>query len=142
LFQGDIGTRNLLLDGDDNIKFCDFAGSSIDGENSWVCPSIHPMYPFFTDRATAMPTVRSELFALGSVLYEISTTIRPHDGKEFYEVEALYIASEFPAGTRSLLLGDVIWKCWASQYAVSGEVVGLGDRSSFPNQHHHHLIMN
>lgn len=36
VLQGDIGCHNLLLDHDDNVKFCDFAGSSIDGSSPYV----------------------------------------------------------------------------------------------------------
>ncbi|EFW18991.1 conserved hypothetical protein [Coccidioides posadasii str. Silveira] len=48
VLQADIGSQNLLLDEKDNLKFADFAGSSIDGEQAFVCSSsrasIHPYW--------------------------------------------------------------------------------------------------
>ena len=37
VLQEDISSGNLLLDEHDNIKYCDFAGSSIDGTTPSVC---------------------------------------------------------------------------------------------------------
>ena len=121
VFQADIGTHNLLLDSKEDIKFCDFAGSSIDGEIAWVCPSSHAEYPF-TNPQNYQPTVKSELFSLRSIIYEISTTRRPYDEKRDSEVEKLFRARQFPE-TETLLLGPVILKCWRSQYFDAGEVL-------------------
>lgn len=120
VFQADIGTHNLLLDSEYDLKVCDFAGSSIDGEPAWVCPSSHAEYPF-TDQENYQPTVKSELFSLGSVIYEICTTRRPYDEKSDSEVEKLYRERRFPE-TGSLLLGSVVLKCWFSRYSSAAEV--------------------
>ncbi|KAF2453083.1 hypothetical protein BDY21DRAFT_293671, partial [Lineolata rhizophorae] len=67
IFQGDIGSYNFLL-GKDNVKLCDFGGSSIDGSTPpYACgvgfqPPIHD---------TNTLTVKDDLFALGSTVYEI-----------------------------------------------------------------------
>jgi len=75
VLQGDIGCHNLLLDNDDNVKLCDFAGSSIDGSKPYVgyCKGFR--------RPTEDPdkiSIGDELFALGSTIYEIWTTRRPY----------------------------------------------------------------
>lgn len=45
VLQADIGLQNLLLDRNDDLKFADFAGSSIDGEDAYVCASARAQYP-------------------------------------------------------------------------------------------------
>ena len=75
VLQGDIGCHNLLLDNDDNVKLCDFAGSSIDGSDPYVdCGKGFR-------RPTGDPdkiNISDELFALGSAIYEIWTTRKPY----------------------------------------------------------------
>ncbi|KAK4120095.1 hypothetical protein N657DRAFT_168585 [Parathielavia appendiculata] len=66
--QVDIGTYNVLLDTADNAKLSDFAGSSLDGSEPTVAAGVHSTHPRLS---TFKPSVRFELFALGSLLYEI-----------------------------------------------------------------------
>ncbi|PGH28066.1 serine/threonine protein kinase [Polytolypa hystricis UAMH7299] len=121
VLQVDIGAHNLLLDSDNNIKFCDFAGSSIDGEPALVRPSAHFKFPF-ADSKMNIPTIVTELFALGSLIYEISTAQRPYEGKPDTEIKSLYRALRFPE-IGHLLLGPMVMKCWLSQYPHVGAVV-------------------
>ncbi|SPQ26429.1 f4d012ef-3f5c-4572-9a75-b4a44b840c6e [Thermothielavioides terrestris] len=117
--QVDVGTYNVLLDADGNAKLSDFAGSSLDGSPPLICPSAHATHPRLS---TSQPSVHSELFALGSLLYELETTYQPFHDKNDAELEALFGADEFPA-TDDLLLAEVVRKCWMRQYGGAGEVV-------------------
>ncbi|KAL7783272.1 kinase-like domain-containing protein [Trichoderma ceciliae] len=75
--QVDIGAHNVLLDWDENAKLSDFAGSSLDGSKPTVAPSALSTHPKLS---VTNPSVCSELFAFGSLLYEIETTYEPcHD---------------------------------------------------------------
>jgi serine/threonine protein kinase len=55
--QGDISSKNLMLDESDNIKFVDFAGSSIDGERATVWVGSRGQAPGPNDN----PTLRSAM---------------------------------------------------------------------------------
>lgn len=117
VFQVDVGLHNMLLDRDDNIKYCDFSGSSIDGERSVAVVSPHAQHPGIK---IGSPTIQSELFSLGSALYEISTTRKAYEGMKETELQDRYTKGEYPK-TDHLLLGPVILKCWCGKYRNAGE---------------------
>ncbi|OAP60456.1 hypothetical protein AYL99_05458 [Fonsecaea erecta] len=116
VYQVDIGLHNLLLDWDDNVKYCDFAGSSLDGQKALVLGSERTEHPSWS----GIPWVQSEIFSLGCMIYEISTTQRVYEGKDELEMQSLYAKGVFPQ-TEDLLLGPVMRKCWTGGY----EDVGL-----------------
>ncbi|KAI1656543.1 kinase-like protein [Daldinia decipiens] len=139
--QVDIGTYNVLLDWDENAKLSDFAGSSLDGSEPTLAPSVHSTHP----RLSIMqPSVQSELFAFGSLLYEVETTYKPYHDKNEGDIEDLFEADEYP-DTSEMILGDVIKKCWMTQYSNASEVVAdirviqnlLGAPSYNPLTHDH-----
>ncbi|EZF23438.1 hypothetical protein H112_03885 [Trichophyton rubrum D6] len=117
VFQVDVGLRNLLVDWDDNVKYCDFSGSSIDGSRPTVVVSPTAQHP---KAVIGSPTVQTELFSLGSAIYEISTTFKAYEGLEEDELQARYARGEYP-DTSQLLLGGVILKWWRGCYFDAGE---------------------
>ncbi|EHY60970.1 hypothetical protein ABEF92_004607 [Exophiala dermatitidis] len=118
VLQIDIGSHNLLLDWDENIKYCDFSGSCIDGGWTYAAPSTRAQHPSISPKS---PSVQSEIFALGSVLYEISTARRVYEDSEEWEFERHFTQGEYPE-TQHLLLGHVISKCWSGGYNNAGQV--------------------
>lgn len=119
VFQVDISPANVLLDWEDNAKLSDFAGSSIDGSAPLVLPSLHSEHPRWP---SSNPTIRSELFALGSTLYEIETTTKPYHDKDDSQVSELFRRDLFP-GTENMVLGQTIQNCWFGRYRDVSEVV-------------------
>lgn len=119
VFQVDIGPHNVLLDWDEDAKLSDFAGSSIDGSAPSVLPSPHSEHP---NLPSMKPSIRSEMCALGSTLYEVETTQQPYHDKSDKDIEELFGAEHFP-DTSALMLGEVIRKCWKTEYEDVGEVV-------------------
>ncbi|KAI9695576.1 MAG: hypothetical protein M1836_006416 [Candelina mexicana] len=118
VLQSDMGCHNLLLDHDDNIKFCDFSGSSIDGSEPTCCYESRAQKAFMRGTTEwGKTTVATEIFALGTALYEISTTEKPYPeiDETTRELENLYLAKCFPP-IDGLLLGPVISKCWNDGY--------------------------
>lgn len=118
VLQVDIGTYNVLLDWNEDVNLCDFAGSSLDGSAPMVAPSAHSTHPKIS---ITQPSTRSELFAVGSMLYEIETTYVPYNDKNDGELEELFEADQYP-DVGHLTLGKVICKCWKGQYIDAGEV--------------------
>ncbi|KAF2245204.1 kinase-like protein [Trematosphaeria pertusa] len=118
IVQGDIGCHNILLKGDE-VKICDFGGASIDGRPAtagYECRSQR------CDGSCENPSIKSELFALGSTMYEIWTASRPYQNEPDDIVEENYKCRCFPdVGT--LPVADIIEKCWHGTYNSADEVV-------------------
>lgn len=117
--QVDIGTYNVLLDWQDNAKLSDFAGSSLDGSEPTVAPGAHATHPRLS---VSNPSVHSELFALGSLLYEMETTYQALHDKNDGELEELFGTGQFPP-TDDLLLGEIMKNCWTVAYSDASEVI-------------------
>ncbi|KAK2864966.1 hypothetical protein FQN49_004043 [Arthroderma sp. PD_2] len=117
IFQVDVGLHNLLVDWDDNIKYCDFSGSSIDGSRPTVVVSPTAQHP---NAVIGSPTTQTELFSLESAIFEISTTFKAYEGMSEDELQARYARDEYPE-TKQLILGNVIQKCWRGGYSNAGE---------------------
>lgn len=120
ILQGDIGCHNLLLDQHENLKFCDFAGSSIDGEEPTVCCDIR--YQPYTNDSTYPTTVHTELFGLGSIIYEIWTGSMPYQDISDEDVNDHFQKSQFP-DVEHLPPASVIRKCWRGSYTNATEVL-------------------
>jgi serine/threonine protein kinase len=74
--QVDIGGQNILLDAGRNIQICDFARSSIDE----ILPTVIAQDGFchHDDEETRGGTLRAEIHALGSTIFNIMTLTCPH----------------------------------------------------------------
>ncbi|KMU92673.1 hypothetical protein CIHG_10488 [Coccidioides immitis H538.4] len=121
---GDIGCYNMLLDDEDNLKLCDFAGSSIDGSPTTVLHGTRSQLWVESEipsNDNAPPTIACELFALGSAIHEIWTTRQPYEELEDNEVEKCYKQKQFPI--IDLPVSEIIYKCWLEQYTAADEVV-------------------
>jgi serine/threonine protein kinase len=108
----DIKPENFLLDSDLRLRLIDFSGSSIDGKPSHVLESTR----FFLPRSWDDPcTVITDLFALGSSIYEIVTGRQPYADLKDEEVEARYKRREFPI-VDGMSCGEIIEKCWIGEF--------------------------
>ncbi|KAI9840158.1 MAG: hypothetical protein M1837_001871 [Sclerophora amabilis] len=117
IFHGDISCNNVFLDADLNMKLGDFAGSSIDGESPGVCYSISHQHPSIQTIG-----VHSDLFALGSTIYEIMTESGPYDGLSQNAIRGAYEREEYPDLSSLPAFSSVITKCWARGYISADDV--------------------
>ncbi|KAJ5722665.1 kinase domain-containing protein [Penicillium malachiteum] len=114
----DIKPRNLLLDGDLNIKIIDFSGSSLDRSKPTSGEGTRFYLPrHWKDR----PTVTTDLFALGSTIYEIFQGASPYEEIPSDEVESLTTKKKFP-NISNIPCGDIIQRCWLSQVDSAADV--------------------
>lgn len=132
VFQVDISAGNIVFDDEDNLKLVDFAGSSMDGSQPIALAGEREQHPDFLH--PVLPTVISELFALGTIMYEIEHGEKylPDADPRYCEIEEGYKAGKFP-NTEGFLVDSVIQKCWRSEYHDAGEV--LADLERIRREH-------
>jgi serine/threonine protein kinase len=119
VFHCDISPRNCFITGESDLKLGDFQGRfqasdgtlheglSAEGSKAYL-----PRQPGTADRY-------SDLFAVGSAIYEIMTGHEPYEHldsiDDMEEIEALIAAGKFPS-TTNILAGNVIGGCWRQEY--------------------------
>lgn len=117
----DIKPRNFLLDTNLNIKIIDFSGSSLDGSKS----SSGEGTRFYLPRHWRDPsTVATDLFALGSTLYEVFQGASPYEEVPSDQVEELFKRKEFP-DVSAIPCGQIILNFWQSQLDSAEHVQAL-----------------
>jgi len=67
----------------------------------------------------------SDLFALGSTLYELLAGQVPFEGQSDEFIESSFREGKFPS-TEGLLLGEVIMGCWKEDFSSAEEVLDHG----------------
>ena len=73
-------------------------------------------------------TVKSDLFALGSTLFELVTGKAPYDDQPRESIEALFRKGIFPS-VEELLLGEIIKGCWTIKFSSAKEVLNFGEQT-------------
>ncbi|KAF2757102.1 kinase-like protein [Pseudovirgaria hyperparasitica] len=117
VLHGDISCNNVFLDHNLNVKLGDFAGSSIDGCPPLVCYETSHELPG-TDISA-----KTELFALGSTVYELMTGSKPYASVSDDQISAYFEASRFPDVTVIPALRNTILKCWSQDYETISEAL-------------------
>ena len=123
IIQGDVGCHNMLVTIHDDIRVCDFAGSSVQGSKASVTYEPGSSMPNLVK-----PTIQSDIFALGSAMYEMSTGYLPYHEKTRLQIRGLYRDGIFP-DTDNLDLGAVIEKCWRGEFHSVDDIIDYLDES-------------
>lgn len=117
VLHGDISCNNVMLDDGLNAKLGDFAGSSMDGQDPLICYETSHEHPDVTGIS-----VRSEIFALGSTLYEIMTGSKPYSDLSDTKITRAYRQESYPGLTSLAAFNDIISKCWSRGYKGVNDV--------------------
>lgn len=127
VIQGDVGCHNMLLDSSDTIKLADFAGSSIDDSEVSINYEVRSRLP-----GVSKPNKKSDIFALGSAMYEMATGHPPYEKLSYSTIQNLYRKGEFPNDVDHIPeLGKTIRKCWERRFDTAWDVVRtLGETES------------
>ncbi|OAL56831.1 kinase-like protein [Pyrenochaeta sp. DS3sAY3a] len=115
----DLQPSNFLVDDKHNLRLCDFAGSlfgKLDGKAMESTRFFLPRDPL------SIPNAKSDLFALGSVMYHIMTGCEPYSQLSEEEVSARFTRNEFP-DVDKFRCGRTISGCWTGRISSAQEVV-------------------
>ncbi|OBT60307.1 hypothetical protein VE03_10216 [Pseudogymnoascus sp. 23342-1-I1] len=114
----DVKPENFLLDSRLRLRIIDFSGSSIDGSYFSAVESARFCLPRPWEAPSSIVT---DVFALGSTIYEIMTGTQPYAHCTDEEVEALFREGTFPPVDR-IPCGEVIKRCWHSEVHSAEEI--------------------
>jgi len=100
----------MLLDYEGTVKIADFAGSSVD----WCAFASSVDYEVGSKLPrNGEPTERTDIFALGSAIYEMMTRKSPYKGLHYTEVQRRFKQGKFPSDFGEFSqLGLIVEKCW------------------------------
>lgn len=125
--HADLRLDQWLLDETLQPRLADFNGSGFDGNldlglvhtasTSLECVSHRLPRDYDEDS-----TVKSDLFALGSTLYELVTNSRPFEGQEDDDIETNFAKHVFPS-LEGVFLGDIIMGCWKGEYQSANQTL-------------------
>ncbi|KAF2226984.1 kinase-like domain-containing protein [Elsinoe ampelina] len=108
VIHSDLKAENFLVDAQLRLRITDFSGSSTPDR---VGTAVESARHFLPRKWEDPPTIATDLFALGSTIYEIVTGVQPYAALHDEEVERLYAQKKFPA-TDHLMFHSLMQACW------------------------------
>ncbi|KAK4560299.1 hypothetical protein LTR86_005493 [Recurvomyces mirabilis] len=125
----DVHAANFFLDGDQSLKVADFGAASIDGSKPRLM--YRPTHQLWIKDGSGGwrkdISIAAEIFALGSALYNIEAMLEPFqdliDASDSGSILQRLRERQMP-DTGGLVLGQVIQRCWRSEYQTMEDVLG------------------
>lgn len=126
VFHCDISPRNCFI-----TEKCDLLLGDFQGKYRAPDGTVHNAYSLegakaYLPRDPKQTDHRSDLFAVGSTIYEIMTGHEPYENldsiDELEEIEALFSDQKFPS-TEGILAHSIIENCWRQRYDSAQECV-------------------
>jgi serine/threonine protein kinase len=118
----DIKPESFLLDEQLQAYLIDFAGSAIDNKAALIMENERfrlPCDDFMASQAVA--NIKTDMFALGSSIFEIITSKQPYENLEDDEVVKRFADGVF-ADINEVFCGDLVLKCWRGEFDSVGDV--------------------
>ena len=115
MLHGDIPCSNIFLDENLDVKLGDFAGSAID--------DIPPLIYYETSHELPWVDIstKTEIFFLGSTVYEFMMGFKPYKDLPDHEVSDAFLKGRFPNLDSLPALTNSIMKCWRQDYITTEE---------------------
>lgn len=128
--HSDIRLDQWLVDSDGNARLSDFNSAGHDGNRSLAilasaAHGIETASHFMPQDITIDSTYESDIFALGSALYELATGSAPWFGKEAEAIKRCFESDEFPP-VSDLSLGYIIDGAWRKRFPSAEEMLRHG----------------
>ncbi|PGH09019.1 serine/threonine protein kinase [Helicocarpus griseus UAMH5409] len=142
VIHGDLGCHNILIQQNGSIALADFGGSAIDGSAAKVGYATRYQRPQSLSETLGPATVKQELFALGTVLFEISIGTKLFPDATSRDIRKRFEHRDYPdlSVVTHPNVRRVIRKCWDSEYENAEEV--LRDLSKWLNMYYLKPVAN
>ena len=122
VIHADPKPRKLILDENLGVRIIDFAGCSLLGRPPYILESgAFYLVGNFRDHGLGC-NIKSELFALGSCIFQIVTGNKPYEGLDDKDIEDKFEEQVFPE-LRDMLFADAIRKCWFCEFESAAEML-------------------
>jgi len=118
IFHADLNPCNFVIDSAMRLRIIDFAGSTIDGQPGLAMVNARYCIPHFIDQGCS---VKSEVFALGSILYELMTVAELYPDQTDQDIEKAFVNNDFPDLT-DVPCRDIIENCWHGKYECAEDL--------------------
>ena len=119
IIHADLALRQYLLDDSLNARLSDFCGSGYPGQRALAIEGYSHCLPRDFDQPS---TIGSDLFALGSTLYELWFGEPPFCALSDQDIEARYVQGDF-ADVAGIRCGSIIRRCWRQEFSSADEVL-------------------
>lgn len=125
--HSDLRLDQWLLDETGKVRLSDFNASGYDEQPSLglkkkVASGLESVGYYLPRPEDADASVVTDLFALGSSLYELETNMRPYHDLDDDEVEDLFAQGDFPS-TEELMFGNEILSCWNQEFKSARDII-------------------
>lgn len=131
VIHSDLALRQFFVDSGLNARLADFGASGFPGQEALGMENTSHCLPRDGDKPN---TFESDLFALGSTLYELAVGEAPYCGLEDALIETLYTQEDFPL-VDDVFCGCIIIGCWRREFPSAKHVLSQFEESFGHNEY-------